>query len=58
MDKKELEQRRAQGVFKVSKGVLEVDVFMCPTTSTSMSAVPPGGALCDANMTILGSDGV
>ena len=36
MGKKELEQGRAQGVYRGSKGVFLEDVLMCPPTSTSV----------------------
>ena len=48
-----MEPCRAQGVPEGSKGVWEVDVFMCPTTSTSMAAVDAVPAVADMGMTML-----
>ena len=53
LGKKELEQGRAQGVYKGSKGVWEVDVLMCPPTSTSVEGVQPVAAVTDMGMTML-----
>ena len=53
LGKKELEQGRAVGVNKGSKGVWEVDVLMCPPTSTSMAAVDSLPAVADMGMTML-----
>ena len=53
MGKTELKLGRAQGVSKGSKGVLKVDVFLCPTTRTSMAAVNAVPAVADMGMTML-----
>ena len=50
---KELEQGRAQGVPRGSKGVWEVDVLMCPPTSTSMAALDAVPAVAVTGMTML-----
>ena len=58
MGKLELEQGRTQGVPGGSKGVWEVDVLMCPPTSTSMAAVDAVPAVADMGMTMLCCVGV
>ena len=49
----ELKGGRAQGVPRGSKGVLEVDVLMCPSTCTSMAAVHLVAAVTYMCMTFL-----
>ena len=50
---KELEQGRAQGVYKGSKGVWKVDVLICPPTSTSVEGVHPLPAVANMGMAML-----
>ena len=52
LSRKELEQGKAK-VPGESTGAWEVDVLMCPPTSTSMAAVDAVLAVADMGMTML-----